>query len=91
MHREQDVLEWWAEEVWTVESEWSPMGLTLFLTWLFDPMEWDGKAPRVWAVGASTDPLAPTSVATMSLNHWPRDLPDFLEELSKFRLRETPR
>lgn len=90
VHRECDDLEWWAEELWTAESTWSPKGLTLLLTWLIDPMPGDAKAARVWAVGASTDALEPTKIATMPLNHWPRDLPEFLDELAKFRQQNTP-
>jgi hypothetical protein len=44
--RDRDV-EWWAQEIWTVESVWAPHGFTVFLTWLIDPQ----KGESDWGVG----------------------------------------
>ena len=83
-HRERDV-EWWGDEVWTVESVWAPHGFTLFLTWLIDPMD----LATVWAVRASlerpTDGGAAGSAACVSINRWPRDVPEFLARLDALR------
>ena len=43
---------WWLDELWTLESVWSPQGRRAYLIFLVDP-QWDG--PRrfgegVWAV-----------------------------------------
>jgi hypothetical protein len=91
VRRERKDLDWWADEIWTVESEWAPQGLKVFLTWLVDPQGNDQRQPGqgVWAVGtclqqpasrleAEGDPL-------MSLKHWPRELPAFLVGLSTLR------
>lgn len=89
VQRDSDV-EWWAREIWTVKSTWAPQGFTLFLTWLIDPMD----LATVWAVGASlerpTDGGAAGSAACMSINRWPRDVPEFLARLDALR-DEHPR
>ena len=76
---------WWGDEVWTVESVWSPRGFTVFLTWLIDPMD----NATVWGVRASlerpTDGGEAKSAASMSINHWPRDVPEFLASLAAMR------
>jgi len=85
VERDRDCAEWWADEIWKVESEWAPRGFTLFLTWQKDEDLFDG----VWAVGASDrragDHLSAGEVARMSVNHWPRDVPGFLAALSSAR------
>jgi hypothetical protein len=84
VNRQQKDLEWWADEIWTVESEWSPHGLTVFLTWLRDP-----EGHRVWAVGTCLQSPSSRDEAEgeplMSINHWPRDLPEFLVGLQTLR------
>jgi hypothetical protein len=42
--------EWWAAEIWTVESIWSPVGIRAYLTFLVDPQGTD-----VWALGAACE------------------------------------
>jgi hypothetical protein len=86
--RECDDLDWWADEIWTVESEWSPRGFTVFLTWLVDP-QWDDHRPpgqAVWAVGTClrlpADRLAAEGEPLMLIKHWPRELARFLAGLS---------
>lgn len=51
--REREELDWWADEIWLVKSEWPPRGFTVFLTWLVDPQCDDHRQPGqgVWAVG----------------------------------------
>ena len=87
VQRDRDV-EWWADEIWTVESLWAPNGFTVFVTWLIDPMD----NVTVWGVGAALErpvgrPEA-SAAACMSINRWPRDVPDFLAALAA--LREAP-
>lgn len=46
---------WWADEEWIIESEWSPLGFQLFLTFLVD-LESDTnrkKGEQVSAIGAA--------------------------------------
>ena len=89
--RARDDLVWWADEIWTVESEWSPQGFTVYLSWLVDP-QWEGPRPPgqgVWAVGTCLQHPGSDREAkghlSMSINHWPRDLPAFLSGLSALR------
>jgi hypothetical protein len=53
---EESSLEWWADEIWLIESVWSPQGFRLYLTFLVDPMAdtQRAKGQSVWAVGTST-------------------------------------
>lgn len=89
--RQQDDLDWWADEIWAVESEWAPRGFTVYLTWLVDPQWDDNRQPgqAVWAVGTSLQHPAGRSEAEgpplMSINHWLRDLTEFLVGLSALR------
>jgi hypothetical protein len=79
--------EWWADEIWEVESVWAPRGFTAFLTWLREP---DDEA-TVWGLGASlarpTDRLGASAAACISINGWPRDVPGFLSALAALRDR----
>ena len=48
-------LEWWGDEMWVLESVWSPVGSRAYVTFLVDP-QFDGnrnKGEAVWAVMAS--------------------------------------
>jgi hypothetical protein len=89
--RERTDLDWWADEIWAVESEWSPHGLTVFLTWLVDPQWDDHRRPTqaVWAVGVCsqrpTSRLEAEGEPLLSIPHWPRGLPEFLARLSHLR------
>ena len=93
--RESEGLDWWADEIWAVESEWAPQGFTVYLTWLVDP-QWDDhhqSGQAVWAVGCCLQRPAGRSEAEgsplMSIEHWPRELPEFLAALAA--LRDTHR
>lgn len=51
----EEDLEWWADEMWLLESVWSPVGSRAYVTFLVDP-QFDGsrkKGEAVWAVMAS--------------------------------------
>ena len=59
--------EWWVDELWTLESVWSPQGRRAYMVFLVDP-QWDkprrfGEA--VWAVAvAKTQPENPMDLAS---------------------------
>jgi len=89
---EEENLEWWADEMWLLESAWSPIGSRVYITFLVDP-QFDGdrkKGEAVWALMAS--PAKPSSRLdvegefTLSLGQgWKKRLPDFFAHLSALR------
>ena len=78
--------EWWAAEIWRIESEWSPRGVCAYLTFLVDP---EAGADDVWAVCASKDRPTQRPInydALMRLrNVWQQELPTFVNVLSRLR------
>ncbi len=53
----EDLLVWWADEVWVLKSVWSPRETRLYLTFIVDPQSEvtrRKKVQDVWAVKAST-------------------------------------
>jgi hypothetical protein len=78
--------EWWAAEIWRIESEWSPQGVRAYLTFLVDP---EGERNAVWAVCASKQrPIRrPTNSGPIMrlMNVWQQELPSFVNGLSQFR------
>ena len=85
-------LEWWADEMWLLESVWSPVGSRAYVTFLVDP-QFDGerqKGEAVWAVMVSpAKPMSRVQVEgefTLSLGQgWKKRLPDFFDHLSTLR------
>lgn len=90
---EDAMLEWWADEIWLLESSWSPVGARAHVTFPVDPMATTAdrkKGQDVWAVMASpARPAYRMGVAdefTLSLGRgWKERLPDFWKHLSKLR------
>ena len=92
----EDNLEWWADEMWELESVWSPVGSRAYITFLVDP-QFDGprkKGEAVWAVMASL--LKPVSHLQgeheflLNLGHgWKDHLPVFFLQLSTLRRVST--
>jgi hypothetical protein len=90
--RQHDGLEWWAHEVWTLESRWSPHGVTLFLTFLTDPQP--GHPNPFWLIG--TCPRLPQDryeaggePCLMMTPRWEDALPDFVARLDALRRRSV--
>ena len=50
-------LEWWADEIWQVNSTWSPQGVIAYITFLVDPQHEGNrrKGEAVWGFGCSKD------------------------------------
>lgn len=48
----EENIEWWADEIWQLESKWSPVGCKAYITLLVDPMADLNrrKGEAVWAV-----------------------------------------
>lgn len=86
---EIDDFEWWENEVWEIESKWSPIGAKAFITFVVDPQIIVDKN-AVWAVLASL--IRPTHWQDESTdftlvfnNKWKDNLPALIEFLSKIR------
>ncbi|MCA1618870.1 MAG: hypothetical protein LC795_06075 [Acidobacteria bacterium] len=85
-------LEWWADEIWLIESLWSPKGFRLYLTFLVDPMAGGQrtKGQSVWAMGTSIGRPVDRSSAQgnplLSLGRgWRSHLAEFFAGLSGLR------
>ncbi len=87
-----EMPEWWADEIWQLESIWSPIGHSAWITFLVDP-ENDiarRKGQHVWAVGVSAqkpgDRVSTRFEDTMALNTgWRKDLGNFINKLNNLR------
>ena len=84
-------LEWWADEIWRLNSRWAPVGRNLFVTFLVDPI-WDGlrkKGQGVWAIGASAQmPTSRQEAQRLGLLHrhaMKLEIEAFLEKLEQLR------
>ena len=85
----EEELEWWADEMWRLESLWSPVGNLAYVTFLVDPMS-DGdrkKGEDVWAfMASSTKPVSRLKVEgefTISLGRgWNQELPAIFKHLA---------
>lgn len=94
---EDQSLEWWADEIWRLESAWSPVGARAYVTFLVDPQSSARnrkKGQDVWAVKVSPvrpgDWLKGVGEFTLSLGRgWEESLPDFFEHLAILRGREV--
>jgi hypothetical protein len=88
--------DWFIDELWEVESVWTPKGLKVWITFVVDPMAPSlnerKKGQGVWAVKAGLQ--KPTSwgteddEVTLTLNAgWEKRLPEFFSGLSDLRKR----
>jgi len=89
---EESNLEWWADEIWQVESLWSPVGMRAYISFLVDPMadRTRKKGEEVWAVVVSpmkpVDRLSAEREFTLSLGQsWKERMPEFFGHLSRMR------
>jgi hypothetical protein len=86
--------EWWADELWTIESTWTPVGQRLFVTFLVDPMH-EGvrnQGEHVWAVGVTPTKPASASEVTQSVqirNGWTSHLETLLGAVRRLRAQQT--
>jgi hypothetical protein len=86
-----NAYDWWADEVWTVESIWRPVGQQLWITFLVDPQHDGIRGPgeHVWAVGVTESPpvgrqqVEPTSVPIR--NTWSSSLDELMTIIRRLR------
>ena len=94
---EDQALEWWGDEIWLLESVWSPVGAHAYVTFLIDPQSSTRnrrKGQGVWAVKASAvrpvDWLTGAGEYTLSLGQgWEEESPGFFEHLARLRNQES--
>jgi hypothetical protein len=87
---DDQLLDWWADEVWVLESLWEPQECHVYLTFVVDP-QWDShrkKGQGVWGVTASLHGPAQWSDVELNLMRPGRrreGLPEFFAGLAKLR------
>jgi hypothetical protein len=89
-------LEWWADEMWLLVSNWSPVGSRAYLTFIVNPLFYSPdrkKGEAVWAAMVSgekpDDRYASGDSSEISLNQgWKERLPELLEYLSSLRNKQ---
>lgn len=86
--------DWFVDELWEIESEWSPRGLKLWVTFVVDPLTSNlserKKGQGVYAVKASRQKPTGWAIANdevgLYLNSgWEARLPEFFDRLSALR------
>jgi hypothetical protein len=85
-------LDWWTDELWMLESTWSPIGRVAYVKFVIDPESVHSRPRRkgvaVWAIVASPYKKSEDEGFEMSLKQgWEKRLPDFFEHLNKIRNR----
>ena len=82
MERTTETLDWWAREIWTIESEWRPCGLQAVLTFGF----WPYPGGDGWWEVRCTDAMSDRQVIVeVSLSHWDKNSIKLIENLKRFR------
>jgi hypothetical protein len=87
-------LDWFIDELWEVESVWSPNGLRIWVTFVVDPQTSKSddrkKGEDVWAVKAGlrkplNDEIEDDDVYLSLNGGWENRLPEFFSRLSDLR------
>lgn len=80
-------LDWWASEMWLIESVWSPISKTAYITFLFEPSE----AKEVWDIVASSEKFEyrgdrkNSFFLNIKSSRWKKELPEFMKYISEIR------
>ena len=90
--REAITTEWWADEIWTIESVWRPVGFKVFLTFLVDPAYSGLGRPGEGVLAISCSSIRPESRADAAAGptiylrpSWEKNLPEFLSNIKEIR------
>ena len=82
-------LDWWANEMWLLESVWSPIGQTAFVTFMLEPE----NMQYVWEIVASekkpSGRIGNEKSFSLSIKGWEKKLPEFIKFLSDIRNRQN--
>lgn len=84
---ERGELDWWANEMWLIESVWSPIGKTAYITFMLEPMD----AKEVWDIVASNEKLenrndsANSFYLNIKSSGWKKKLSEFMKSISELR------
>lgn len=73
-------------ETWKLESEWSPVGKVVYISFALDPVD----AGKVFEISAASEPpkdayFSGAACQMAVKNKWEADLPGFIECLAKLR------
>lgn len=86
------MLDWWADEIWTIDSVWTPQGVRGYLTFLVDPID----TSEVWALSAT--PSRPKDRGEAESGHlirlrhvWQKELDAWLDGLKDLRSAQSTR
>ena len=84
-----DDYEWWENEVWEIESVWSPIGAKAFVSFVVDPQIMRDKNAVIFVMAS---PARPTfwsgdrsSFQVYFNNKWKQNLSEFINFLAKIR------
>src|SRR5262249_20113879 len=88
--------DWWADEIWTVESTWRPVGCRIWVSFLVDPMH-SGlrrKGEHVWAIGVTSarpQVVGDANASTFPIRHghWSDSLDQVMVMIQSSRERVT--
>jgi hypothetical protein len=93
MAQKLEMPEWWADEIWHLESVWSPVGISAWITFLVDPqLEHPArrKGQHVWSVAVSAE--EPSDRVHLDFIHesslksgWEENLNGFIDKLNTIR------
>ncbi len=83
----------WSMETWLLESVWSPIGVTAYVSFLIDPQS-DFQNPYAWAIEVSDEKPVygkKNNCFKVSLKQWKNERNNFLKFLSEIRSQQNQR
>ena len=94
--RESITSESWIDEIWTIESVWRPVGFTLVLTFIVEPVYSGIRPSGEKALAISCSSIRPRTYGEAMGGpliflrpSWEKNLPEFLLELKELRDQAT--
>src|SRR5262245_27324231 len=89
VNRERET-NWWLDELWSLESDWRPRGLRLWISFLVDPAHSGErrKGEDVWAVAVTANRPTERQAAEPAYvirHHWSDSLAEILATADRLR------